>query len=71
MVQIVFSNEPVQVPTSETKPFEVMVNDTLIYSQSAPLSGEKGPILFEDSKWWSAADPSKVTFVEGKITAAI
>ena len=71
VVQILFSNEPVEVPKDETKPFEVTVNDTLIYSHCAPLSGEKGPILFEDNKWWGAADPSKVTLVEDKITAAM
>jgi len=55
--QVEFSNDPVDVGQSPDKPFEVKVDGAVIYSHLAPVSGEKGPILFESNKWWGEPDP--------------
>lgn len=34
------------------KPFEVYVEDKLIYSNLAPLHDENGPLLVQTSMWW-------------------
>jgi hypothetical protein len=60
-VQVEFSNEPVEVPKGEGKPYEIKVNDEVIYSMLAPVNGEKGPINFEENKWFGPADPGMHT----------
>ena len=56
-LQVEFSNEPVEVPQGEGKPYEIKVNDEVIYSMLAPVNGEKGPVNFEENKWFGPADP--------------
>lgn len=69
--QVEFTNDPVEVPQGQDKPFEVKVDGTVIYSHLAPVNGEKGPILFESNKWWGEPDPAKIKLVEDKVSAAL
>ena len=68
--KVEFSNTPVEVPKDEGKPFEVKVNDKVVYSHLAPIDGEKGPILFEANKWWGEPNPAYIARVESAIEAA-
>lgn len=47
-----FINIPVKVNKGEKKPFEVYVENKLIYSNITPINNESGPILFSNSKWY-------------------
>ena len=67
--KVEISNDPVEVPQGQDKPFEVKVDGAVIYSHLAPLNGEKGPILLESNKWWGEPDPAKIKLVEDKIAA--
>ena len=52
-----FTQEPVEVPQGEDKPYELYVNDQLVYSHLTPIDGERGPILFSKNKWWGEPVP--------------
>ena len=65
-----FIEEPIEVKPGEEKPFDIYVNDKLLYSNITPIDGEKGPILFETSKWWGEPVQSHLDRIESEITSS-
>ena len=63
--------EPVDVAKGEKKPFEVSVNDVLVYSTLTPIDEEKGPILFSANKWWGEPVPHHLERLEKAICDAM
>lgn len=69
-----FTNEPVEVPQGQTKPYELTVNGKLVWSmlenvegQPTGPEGKKMPLLFADNKWWGNFDASHVAYVDGQL----
>ena len=62
-----FNLEPVEVEKGDNKPFEVYVENVLVYSNLTPIDGEKGPILFEYSKWFGEPNPKHLKRIESSI----
>lgn len=70
-LKITFVEEPVDVAKGEKKPFEVSVNDVLVYSTLTPIDDEKGPILFSSNKWWGEPVPHHLERLEKAICDAM
>tara|TARA_Y100000817_G_C16593236_1_gene427360 strand:+ start:389 stop:631 length:243 start_codon:yes stop_codon:yes gene_type:complete len=66
-LNITFVQEPVDVEKGEKKPFEVSVNDVLVYSALTPIDDEKGPLLFSANKWWGEPVPKHIERIENAI----
>jgi hypothetical protein len=64
---ITFVDEPISVEKTEKKPFEVFLDDKLIYSNLKPINNEKGPVLFSTNKWWGEPDPENIERIENAI----
>lgn len=64
-------HHPEELAKDEPKPFEVSVNDKLVYSKLTPINGEKGPITFKYNRWHGEPDPTKVEQVENEIETLI
>ena len=60
-------HNPEELANGEAKPFEVSVNNRLVYSKLMPVNGEQGPITFKYNKWTGEPDPAKVEQVEREI----
>ena len=53
-----FNLDPVEVGVKERKkPFEVFIENNLVYSNLTPINGENGPVLFSHSKWYGDPVP--------------
>ena len=66
-VMFSFNLEPIEVEKGNSKPFEVYVENNLIYSNLTPIDGEKGPVLFVPSKWYGDPDPKHLARIENSI----
>lgn len=62
-----FNLEPIEVEKGAAKPFEVYVEKNLVYSNLTPIDGEKGPVLFEYSKWYGEPNPKYLERIEQSI----
>tara|TARA_Y100000591_G_C21510323_1_gene534351 strand:- start:58 stop:267 length:210 start_codon:yes stop_codon:yes gene_type:complete len=62
-----FNLEPLKVKKGNNKPFEVYVENNLVYSNLTPVDGENGPVLFEYSKWYGAPVPKHLERIENSI----
>ena len=62
-----FNLDPVEVEKGAPKPFEVYVENKLVYSNLTPVDGEKGPVLFEYSKWYGEPIPKHLERIEHSI----
>jgi hypothetical protein len=67
---VTITNEPIEVGKEETKPYDVSINGTLIYSPVTPVNGEKGPINLSANKWWGEPDQAKIDLITNSIDAA-
>ena len=62
-----FKLDPVEVEDGENKPFEVYIENNLVYSNLTPLNNENGPVLFSHSKWYGEPVPEHLDRIEKEI----
>lgn len=62
-----FNLDPVNVEDGEKKPFEVYIENNLVYSNIASTHGENGPVLFSHSKWYGEPVPEHLERIEKEI----
>ena len=58
------THQPKEIKSDDSKPFEVIINDELVYSKLTPINGETGPITFKYSKWHGEPNPTKLHTIE-------
>ena len=56
LVAIMFKNKPVYVGNGPT-PFEISLNNEIVYSKLFPLNGEMTPIFFAQHAYWGKPNP--------------
>mmetsp|Transcript_4168 Transcript_4168/g.7091 ORF Transcript_4168/g.7091 Transcript_4168/m.7091 type:complete len:88 (-) Transcript_4168:328-591(-) len=70
--KVEFTNEPVEVPGSEPKPYEIFVDDELVYSMLTGAGGsENKPIVFGPHKYFGEPVASKLEGVMKAIEAKV
>ena len=68
-----FTNTPVEVPKGEGKPFEITINDKLVWSMFEKVADQplqKKPIQLTTNKWWGEPDAAAIAFFESSVAAA-
>jgi hypothetical protein len=66
-----FDLDPVEVDEGEKKPFEVYIENNLVYSNLTPTNCENGPVLFSHSKWYGEPVPEHLERIENAVENAV